>query len=115
MKQAEFFRDQALKRVGLNSGDFMLTALTALQELHGKSMTGEQIRVELESRGVVPHHHNAWGALVRQALKTGLLHPTGNWVKMSTAKSHARRTPEYWVGWFQKEKSYGLKPIKVKK
>ena len=89
-------RDKALAQVQANAGDFTSRALGALRDFpDGFETTGEQIRVLLDRRGIRPHHHNAWGAVINIALRNGLLEDTGRMTKMSTAKSHARRTPVY--------------------
>lgn len=87
-------RDEALTRVA--RGQFVETGLRAIAALpNGWQGTGETLRVYLLGRGVVPHHHNAWGALVMTAVRQKLLFPTGRYEAMRTAPSHARRTPVY--------------------
>jgi hypothetical protein len=49
----------------------------------------------LTREGVVPHHHNAWGALILHAVSQGLLERTGRWTHMRDRRSHARLTPIY--------------------
>jgi len=89
-------RDQALHRVATNSGSWMLDALIAICRISTDSeVTGEDIRLNILERVGMPHHHNAWGALIKSALKQGVLIPTGEYRAMKTRKSHARKTPVY--------------------
>lgn len=89
-------RDGALASVAGNSGDWFDRALRVIGSLErGQSVTGESIRHIVEERIGAPHHHNAYGSLISHAVKAGMLHPTGTWVKMRDPKSHARRTPMY--------------------
>lgn len=87
-------RDEALERV--RRQDFMRAALEVVQGLPaGIKVTGEEVRKFCEEGGVHPHHHNAWGALMMQAVKRGLLKNTERYVAMQVASSHARKTPVY--------------------
>lgn len=91
-------RDAALEQVADNAGPiFMARAQAAIAKLYGE-WTGEDIRLALLRAGIIPHHHNAWGAVISKAVKRGMLVPTGRWVGMKTTRSHARRTPVYWAG-----------------
>jgi hypothetical protein len=93
--EARAQRDAALERVADNAGDFMGAALATVARLPAGEWTGEQIRTAVLNRGIVPHHHNAWGALICAAVKQGLVVPTGRYVAMRARKSHARKTPVY--------------------
>lgn len=88
-------KDAALEQVAEHSGDFMADARYAVSRLPSGLYTGEAIRLEIEARGICPHHHNAWGALISKCVKDGMLKPTGRYLPMRTRKSHARKTPEY--------------------
>ena len=88
-------RDVGLKLVGDNSADFMPLGLMMIAKLAPWTYTGEQIRQQLTAAGIVPHHSNAWGALINTAVRRGLLRPTGRWVPMTAISSHARKTAEY--------------------
>lgn len=94
-------RDKALRRVASRSGEWIKRALRMLPEIRYKSalstVTGEDVRVWLEQRMEPPHHHNAYGALIRMAIQKNVLRPTGKFVQMRTKKSHARMTQVYWV------------------
>lgn len=101
MRRADLFggasagaRDAALEVVAENAEDatqFMSRGLRAIAALSGE-YTGEDVRRCLTAAGVTPHHHNAWGALIRSAIKSGLLVPTGRYVRMTAVRSHARAT-----------------------
>lgn len=90
-------RDSALDRVAANSNPYPERALSEIAKLRGE-YTGEEIRLRLESSIGRPHHHNAWGAIINQAVRRGLLRKTGEYRQMSTIKSHARATPVYVAG-----------------
>jgi truncated hemoglobin YjbI len=94
--EARARRDTGLKRVGNNAHEFMEAGLAAIARLpKGLEYTGERIRALLLHQGIVPHHHNAWGALITVALKGGYLHSTGRYEAMQAKKSHARKTQVY--------------------
>lgn len=89
-------RDEALQRVTAHAGtEFMKVGLEAIARLPIGDVTGEHIRVTLIGKNIRPHHPNAWGALVRSAVKLGLLIETGLYTKMTDVRSHARRTAIY--------------------
>jgi hypothetical protein len=89
-------RDEALKQVAREQ--FMGKGLDFIASLgHGSEVTGEEIRLRCEARGIEPHHHNAWGALIMGAIQKGLLKHTGRYAAMTVKRSHARRTPVYEV------------------
>lgn len=73
---------------------WMERALSVIANTSGEA-TGEQIRMQVEPLAGPPHHHNAWGALVRTATARGLIEFAGRYENMRTPKSHARRTPVY--------------------
>lgn len=89
-------RDVVLKTVAENSGTFIQRALSALAHMSGP-LTGEDIRRRLSERGIEPHHHNAWGALISTAVKRGILIDSGMTVRMKDERSHARKTTLYTV------------------
>jgi len=92
-------RDAALSKVDINSGTFMDDGMNVIMDLcrtqSGTKVTGEDIRLIIETEGITPHHHNAWGALIKKAEKQGFIHHTNEWRHMKTKKSHARRTSVY--------------------
>lgn len=90
-------RDEALKRVADNSGDWITDARLAVTKdvPMGWTGTAEDLRLLLTEGGLrAPHHHNAWGALINGCVPR-LLRRTGQWRSMRTRKSHARQTPVY--------------------
>lgn len=103
MNQGDFFaakaaRDKALDKVAGNAGPWMDQCLAMVRKLPpGSLWTTEQMRLHFVNRcGLpIPHHHNAWGAMTRQARRQGWLAETGTWAHMTTKKSHARRTMVY--------------------
>ena len=87
-------RDAALKTVAENSGTFIERAMDIIASMSGE-VTGEDVRFKCEAEGCTPHHHNAWGAVISQAVRRGHLVPTDRLAKMRGPKSHARRTMVY--------------------
>ena len=72
-----FDKEVALKQVADNSGGFMQEAVAGIECLPSGLYTGEDIRLHLTRQCIIPHHHNAWGALISTALKRNLLRDTG--------------------------------------
>lgn len=90
-------RDEALERVWNNTPEaWRRLAFTMVAGLVGWSGTAEQLRLLLRRTGLPkPHHHNAWGSLVKRLLEKGYLFPTGKSEHMATRRSHGRKTPVY--------------------
>ena len=88
-------RDVALAQVGANAGTWLGMALMRLRIYQsGTEGTAEQFRLWLLRDGLpAPHHHNAWGAMIKRAQDKNILRKTGKHAHMSTRKSHARMTP----------------------
>jgi len=107
MKQIDMFettakaeRDQALEQVKENSGDWFPYAIGILPYLDlPLEFTGEKLRHIVTEAIGPPHHHNAWGALVRTARKRKLIFHTGIYVQMEDPQSHARTNPVYRRNW----------------
>jgi hypothetical protein len=95
LPQSRAERDRALARVEYNAENFNRLARAVLRNLKPGYYTGEDIRRLISKRGYKPHHHNAWGALIRWALQGRILSETGEYEQMRDVKSHARRTPLY--------------------
>ena len=91
-------RDEALKRVTTRGGDWQERAIASLPVISGFKGTAEDIRIRLIMKGLdSPHHWNAWGAMIQEAIKRRAIWPTGERRHMRTTKSHARMTPVYVV------------------
>ena len=89
-------RNAAVQQVADNAPEFIERALSAIDALPaGTIVTGEDVRRILTAYGITPHHHNAWGALIREAVRQQLLRPTGRYRQMRDVSSHARQTAEY--------------------
>lgn len=96
--QAEAKRDAALAEVLENAGpDFGDQVQYIAERERGQLVTGEDIRLYCEAAGVVPHHHNAWGAAIMRLVRRGTLVDTGRTRNMRSKKSHARKTTLYRV------------------
>ena len=100
---AEEARDAALEQVADNAEPWTERAIRYLTWLRATAslqhpFTGEDMRWYVDAYVGPPHHHNAYGALTRIAIRRGLIRPTGQWTKMQSMRSHARQTPLYvWV------------------
>ena len=94
--EASKARDVGLTLAAENSGDFITRALAVVASMTGE-VQGENIRAECIARGVQPHSHKAWGALVQSAIKRGLLKPTGRYEKTKSVKTHCHPTQIYEV------------------
>lgn len=96
-------KEKALAQVARNAENWFNKAriearrILKVQSQRGGNFTGEEIRHFIEEEVGRPHHHNAWGALISALIKDGVIRPTGLYAAMEDKKSHARRTPEYWV------------------
>jgi hypothetical protein len=90
-------RDIALAQVARRAGPWRDRALAAIVALpSGTEGTAENIRLRLLRGGLeLPHHHNAWGEVIKTAISRHYLVPTGKRAHMQTRKSHARITPVY--------------------
>jgi hypothetical protein len=95
--EALLARDEALETVIENAGhDWKAKALTLIATMQkGTLATGEDLRLAISEKVGDPHHHNAYGALIMNAVRKGFIAPTGRYVRMKTPKSHARATPLY--------------------
>jgi hypothetical protein len=104
---AQKARDEGIKEVSENNQTWMALALLQIEQFarthdgwanteHG--VTGEGIRVMLVPRVGHPNSQNCYGALIRTAIKRGLLVETGTLRAMKTEKSNARRTMVYRFG-----------------
>lgn len=90
-------RDEALAKVAANGNNWRYLALAGIANLPaGYEGTGEDIRIKMLNDGLPPpHHHNAWGEVIKAAVSRAWIVPTGKYRNMRTRKSHARETPVY--------------------
>jgi hypothetical protein len=90
-------RDKALHRVHSHGGSFSSQVILWIKTnvKRGAEVTGEDIRVQATRDGLIPHHPNAWGAAINQAVRTKLLKDTGKRMQMQDISSHARKTTLY--------------------
>ena len=95
---AEQERDMAFAAVAARGGTWRNRALAALSLIRGFAGTGEDIRIKLLMQGLAqPHDQHAWGEFINAAKRLGKLDPTGQYRKMRTKKSHARKSEVYRV------------------
>lgn len=88
-------RDAALAKVTKNNEPWMIRAMRQISVLPSGEYTGEDIRLRLSELMDGPTHHNAWGALIMNAVKKHILIDTGRVSRMKGGKSHARKTSIY--------------------
>jgi hypothetical protein len=91
---AKSARDEAMDQVDRNAGRFLVDALLVTARLpRGAIVIGEDIRRTVRRAGFNPHHHNAWGVLIKRTIERGFIVPTGRYEPMHDTKSYARKTP----------------------
>jgi hypothetical protein len=88
-------RDEGMGRVTANAGPWVPAARTEIAKLRGWCGTGEDLRLLLVPLIGPPHHHNAWGPLIKYAIERHWLFPTGERRHMKSKKSNARSTAVY--------------------
>lgn len=104
MNQASLFdarqaRDEGIAKTVMKNESWLERAISMLPAMKKEysyvtGVTGEAVRVWVLAHGLEhPLSQHAWGALVRTAMKRGLIRDTGRQAQMVTEKSHARRTP----------------------
>ena len=94
--EAKRLRDAALKRVADNGGDWREQALLRIVLIESFEGMGEDLKIILRRGGLPePHHVNAWGDVIKEAIKQGVLIPTGKWAHSKLPLSHARQNPVY--------------------
>lgn len=99
MSNGEAGRDEGIGRVLENTGSWSHRSRDLVMdtdELTGRLMTGEDIRLYVAARVGSPHHHNAWGGLIMGLVRRKRLIEVDR-VKMRQPRSHARKTPVYIV------------------
>lgn len=93
--EARSIRDRKINQISKNSKNFMKESLLKISLLKCGKYTGEDIRYLLTKDGLIPHHPNAWGALISHAVRKGIIKETGLFTQMLSKKSHARKTQIY--------------------
>ena len=92
----EVLRDEGIKKVaGHNLSWMEMCIVKAENSFWDHRFTGEDIRRVLSYQVGLPHHPNAWGALVNTLVRRKIIKPTGEYRAMKDDSSHARRTPVY--------------------
>lgn len=97
MKTASAARDAGLAKTAKRNPDFMADGLEAIRGLPPDEYQGESIRVLLLAQKAVepPSSSNAWGALIRAAIREGVLKKTGRWAATREIKTHGHPTEIY--------------------
>ena len=88
-------RDEGMDRVEQTFSEAVSVIVCGLDA--GVQVTGEDIRRLCTSRGVMPHHPNAWGGVISGLVCAGRLRATGEYRQMADVKSHARETKVYCI------------------
>ncbi len=93
LNRAKRARDDGMERARIRNRKWLTRAMDQVMELEESvEWTGEGIRLHVRELVGDPSHHNLWGVLIGDAIKKGLLEPTGHWVHMETERSHSRLT-----------------------
>lgn len=98
MEDAEVARDAGIAQVSASNAPWMTRAVAmAISRIPPfVRVTGEDIRSRLTDAGLeAPSKPNAWGALTMTLAKRGHIMDSGEWRRMRSPSSHARRTPVY--------------------
>ncbi len=92
-------RDRALAEIGEHGDGWAYSAIAALRTyiITHPSFIGEEFRLWAAERVGQPHHHNAWGAVMRVAAQMGIIRMTDRQRPTTTKRSHARRSPVWEV------------------
>ena len=83
-------QDVGTKKVLSNNKEWVAKGLVAF-----KALPSGWVRFVLRPVIGSPTNQNAWGALILNIVRKGLVEPTGNLVHLKSTKSHARLTREY--------------------
>jgi hypothetical protein len=96
MTHAEAARDAGMAAVEQSNADWMFDALIALASLpSGTEGIGEDFRHSVTKLIGEPTKPHAWGALIRTAIRHGVLEATGEMRAMRDTRSHARKSFVY--------------------
>lgn len=93
--EAKAARDKGIAKVTERSESWQEKAVALLHAYPEDQAISEELRVWLSDRIGEPHHHNATGAMIKRAIRHGVIERTGQWRKCRTKKSHARESPVY--------------------
>tara|TARA_R110000796_G_scaffold167313_4_gene284235 strand:+ start:9105 stop:9431 length:327 start_codon:yes stop_codon:yes gene_type:complete len=88
-------RDEALTQVSENTGEWKDRAMNLISSVPMDTFIGEDIREHIVGKIGNPHSNNAMGALVMNAVRRGIIEPTGEYRKMRRKSSHARESKVY--------------------
>lgn len=95
--QGQVERDRGIEQVTQGSGRWFDHAMQVVRRLpRGWRGLAEDLRPLIEAElGPPPRSTNVYGAITREAIKLGLLRPTGLRRPMRLSRSHARPSDEY--------------------
>ncbi len=91
-------RDQAIERSEDHAhAEWLAMALLTVQKmgLLGGTFTTDDVWRWLDHYGVTTHEPRAMGAVMKRAVKDGLIEPTGVYVKSTRKVNHARPQVQY--------------------
>jgi len=90
-------RNKALKKIEGNNEEWMRLGLLVIGAIAWDvpEFTGEELRAKIIPSIGQPTHPNAWGCLIGIAVRRKLIFDTGRTRRMTSATSHARKTPIY--------------------
>lgn len=67
----------------------------ALKTKAGRTITGEQIRQRCESQNIFASAPSAWGNVIGNLIRQGILENTGETARMTSPQARGRRSPVY--------------------
>lgn len=96
LARAKAAREAGIELATAANEAFMDNAMRVIEALKpGSHVTGEVVRKRCEQLGIRPKTPKSWGALTMDAIRRGLLVPTGQYVTPHDVKSHACKKPSY--------------------
>jgi hypothetical protein len=93
-------RDEAIDQAEDHAhAEWLAFALLTVKHLAllGSEFTTDAVWERLDHYGVTTHEPRAMGAVIKRAVRDGLIVPTGRYVKSARKVNHARPIP-VWVG-----------------
>ena len=99
MQTGEQLKAEGMAQVmAAQTENWQAEAALVLASMQGE-FTGEDVRFACQEKGIFASHPNAWGALINQAIKHGLIEPIDRLQPMKSPRSHARKTQVYRRPW----------------
>lgn len=92
-------KEKAISGLVSENQTYICTALDLMWKMRDEhpdhQFTGEDVKQYLIANGAVAKHPNVYGAVIRTAIKTSMIRPTGAHKKCELPAANARSTPIY--------------------